>query len=217
MEECIIGSGPSNTLLGKYTFVSCWTKDSKESIALWKLYTDMIGVRIALDSDMFVTYDVKTINRSFFNQREKYFDDYKISAYTNNVNPIDIQYTDDIKGKVEKLIQRVGNPGTLIQKDKIGVFKNNQWEFQRESRFIITVDPIDKNAKDQSTTTAMLSNREISDKHLYIDLKEGVFDRMEIMAGPKTDECDHIIIKSLLKTYCKDADISMRNSEIKIR
>ena len=34
---------------GKYVYVSCWTDDSEESIALWNLYTPkMHGVRIGL-------------------------------------------------------------------------------------------------------------------------------------------------------------------------
>ena len=43
--------------LGKYMFVSCWTKSSEENIALWSMYADKgKGIRIELDEDMFREY-----------------------------------------------------------------------------------------------------------------------------------------------------------------
>ena len=56
LEESMYGSGPNDIKLGQYQFVSCWTKDCEENIALWKMYTSNKGVRICLDSDMFKTY-----------------------------------------------------------------------------------------------------------------------------------------------------------------
>ena len=39
---------------GKYCFVSCWTDDEKESIAMWDMYGDRKqGVRISMPQDMF--------------------------------------------------------------------------------------------------------------------------------------------------------------------
>ena len=36
MEEAMYGSGGLNIFLGQYCFVSCWTKDDKENLSLWK-------------------------------------------------------------------------------------------------------------------------------------------------------------------------------------
>lgn len=58
LEESMYGSGPNDIKLGQYQFVSCWTKDSEENLALWKMYTNNKGVRICLDSDMFKTYQI---------------------------------------------------------------------------------------------------------------------------------------------------------------
>ena len=70
-----------NIQLGKYTFVSCWTKQEEENIDLWNRYgKGDKGVRIGMDENMFVTYDVGTVNKSFFNAREYYFENFKISS-----------------------------------------------------------------------------------------------------------------------------------------
>ena len=59
--------------LGHYGFVSCWTEESAESIPLWKLYTNNgIGVRIALEKDMFKDYcypDIVEIGDVRFNAK----------------------------------------------------------------------------------------------------------------------------------------------------
>lgn len=43
---------------GKYCFVSCWTHEVRESIPMWKMYSDsMKGVRIGLPVFPFQQYD----------------------------------------------------------------------------------------------------------------------------------------------------------------
>ena len=72
----------TNIKLGKYTFVSCWTKSEMENIDLWNRYgKGNKGVRISLDEDMFETYDVGTVNRSFYNNREYCFENFVVSSY----------------------------------------------------------------------------------------------------------------------------------------
>ena len=43
--------------LGRFVFVSSWTADTKESIPMWKMYTDLsAGVRIRLRKNPFVRH-----------------------------------------------------------------------------------------------------------------------------------------------------------------
>lgn len=218
MEECGCTSGPTNTKLGKYAFVSCWTKDPIENIALWKMYTDLKGVRIGLDSDMFITYDVGTVHRSYFCERQHIIKDYVISSYLNSVSPIDINYVEDIRECAINLIES-SEKGIWIKTDKIGTFKSKQWEFQKESRFIIIAQPAGydmallpfPNIKD------LLNNKEISDNEFFIPLKPNVFQDAEIILAPKTDHSDMIIVKSLISTYCKNYKGIIKSSNFKIR
>ncbi len=54
VDEYIHGSGPYDTKLGLYTFVSCWTKDREKNPDLWKRYGDGFrGVRIGLEEKLF--------------------------------------------------------------------------------------------------------------------------------------------------------------------
>lgn len=42
---------------GRFCYVSCWTKEEKESIPMWKMYTpDMQGVRIKMNESPFKKY-----------------------------------------------------------------------------------------------------------------------------------------------------------------
>ena len=54
-----------NIKLSQYEFVSCWTKDKEENLALWKMYTNNKGVRICMDDDFLITYDVTPKFKSF--------------------------------------------------------------------------------------------------------------------------------------------------------
>ena len=45
-DESLFGYGDSDMKLNSSSFVSCWTEDKVENIALWKMYTDLKGVRI---------------------------------------------------------------------------------------------------------------------------------------------------------------------------
>lgn len=60
-DESLFGYGDSDMKLNSSSFVSCWTEDKVENIALWKMYTDLKGVRIGLDKDMFVVYKIRQL------------------------------------------------------------------------------------------------------------------------------------------------------------
>ena len=58
LEESLYGSGNMNIKLSQYEFVSCWTKDKEENLALWKMYTNNKGVRICMDDDFLITVHI---------------------------------------------------------------------------------------------------------------------------------------------------------------
>lgn len=96
--------------LGKYIFVSCWTKEDAENVALWGLYTQNKGIRITLDEDMFITYPVNEKCKSFFPYFIEFGSDYFITCANNNTKLIDINYVDDLNLKIKNLGNYIENP-----------------------------------------------------------------------------------------------------------
>lgn len=143
IEESIYGSGPTETKLAQYTFVSCWTKNAEENISLWNMYTKFKGVRIGLDEMPFVTYKINEQYHSFFNSWFGFEDDFIYSCINNEAKLYDIHYVDNIEEKVRELVQTDGAHSIQIQTPDIGIYKRKEWSVQQESRFRIQVMPID--------------------------------------------------------------------------
>lgn len=165
LEEGQISS--NGVKLGNYGFVSCWTEERNESIPLWKLYTNNgIGVRIALEQDMFKDYlysgtveigdikfdsDFSGYNRTktpiedLFNPNYIVFtilsDQYDHPSFYKT-----IEYVDDIDEKTkdsvrlspkdDKNYQRI-----TIRHHDIGLYKKKHWEFEKETRFFLFIIP----------------------------------------------------------------------------
>ena len=142
-DEYIHGSGPKDTKLGPYTFVSCWTKDRKENTDLWKRYTQNRGVRIGLPEEMFDTYEIGDGLISFFKNPMHYEYDYLVSPFNNPAKLYDIEYLDEQEDKVKELLIPVGEAGAIIETEKVGIYKKRKWREQKESRFKINVAPFD--------------------------------------------------------------------------
>lgn len=215
MEESIYGSGPFQTKLGQYTFVSCWTKSPKENLALWNMYTRYKGVRIALDEMPFITYKING-NVSLFPNKIRLGEDYFDSVFNNKAELYDVNYIEDPKTEIEKLIIPTDNGGILIPLERIGTFKRKEWSIQQESRFKITFLPADiQGIMKQGVNTpqdflqkafesigqSIAINKPITTPYIDIDLDPTKLADIEILMGPLTDEADRFIVESLLKPF----------------
>ncbi len=207
LEESMYGSGPNNIKLGQYQFVSCWTKDSEENLALWKMYTNNKGIRICLDSDMFITYPVLNSNSmSYFKELIAFGEDYMLTPIMNIAQLYDVQYVPDVKEIIKSLMDEKGN---IITKD-VGLYKNRQWLFQKESRFKIVVSPINRslcNCQENvySLTSTVFPSIEIGKpitrRYMDLPLKAGALDKIEVMMGPETNEADKYIVEKLIYEF----------------
>ena len=152
--------------LGNYGFVSCWTENEEESLPLWKMYTDNgVGVRIALEQDMFRDYvysgivkigDInfnaeasgwtrtKTPIEDMFNPHYMVF-----TLLSSEVNQCSfyrkIEYVEDVGSMlkdcvtIEKVSDRLNRINIRFQ--DIGKYKHNRWAFEQESRFFLFIIP----------------------------------------------------------------------------
>jgi len=220
LEESIYGSGPTQTRLGKYTFVSCWTKSNKENLALWNMYTRYEGVRIGIDEMPFMTYKVNDKIVSLLPNAISIGDDYFMTSFVNKAKLYDIEYVDNPQAEIDKLIMPTNNGGIIVDITGIGTIKRTEWAMQEESRFKITVQPADVSgaAKDvlnnssalpfdflyntfDTIGTSLAINKPISTTYIDLELDPVKLADIEIMMGPLTTDADKYIVESLLTPY----------------
>ncbi len=141
------------TPLSHIFFASCWSAESEESIAMWKLYTkDGIGVRIGLDSATIFDDQIEAL--------VKEPDINKINATLGNKDYFDtliirqnyVEYVSDPMSVIQKGIRPYNDATNSIHIDNtvIGYTKDKSWEFQQEYRFLKMILP-----KDHNTTCLM--------------------------------------------------------------
>lgn len=219
-EESIFGSGDSDVKIGKYIFVSCWTKDPEENPTLWKYIEKKAGkrnaVRIALDEDMFPSYPI------FGSQYITYFPhdfEKESDCYFHNIANLvqfhDVQYVDDNKERIRELIKD-GNDLIELKIQELGLFKNRErWEKQKESRFRLIAFPTTEEFESrnfemgasnvnfainlmQSVVPLLRRNKPISLTYKDIPLKEDVLKSVEVTMGPETTDIDKAKVRRLL-------------------
>ncbi len=220
MEESIYGSGPLQTKLGMYTFVSCWTKNDKENLALWNMYTRYRGVRIGIDEMPFETYKVSDSFISLLPDSISFGTDFFVSSFNNEAKLYDIEYVDNPEAEIEKLIIHARNGGIAVDTNHIGTFKRKEWAMQQESRFKITVFPVDiagaikeiiekpqgqnidfYNYILNSLEPCLSKNIPINTPSIDLELDTDKLANIEIMMGPLTSDADRIIVESLLNPF----------------
>jgi hypothetical protein len=146
--------------------------------------------------------------------------DYMISSFVNEAKLFDMEYVDDPQAEIQKLIQRTGTDGIVVDIPRVGSFKRKEWEIQQESRFKLTVHPVNMTgAVDEllnkespqafnvlmklfeSLGPSIASNRPISTTYIDMDLDPAKLADVEIMLGPLTSDADKIIVEALLKPF----------------
>ena len=152
---------------GRFCYVSCWTKEEKESIPMWKMYTpDMQGVRLKMKEFPFKKYIIYPGQFANTEQIETYINaterDKKGLPYILSTFPqmLEVDYTEreellypkvktENKNYKKEIVfengkrKEVVTTNTTISYDTkyIGVFKRKCWEFQKEWRYKIFLSP----------------------------------------------------------------------------
>lgn len=145
---------------GKYFFVSCWTKSSKEHIPLWNMYTpNMKGVRIGLPDMPFrmsplkapPSWNVKQngVILSPISFDEMFRDTYCILPVflTPEMFAGPVSYVPDMSIAYRDNVKLSFTPGSTQAHLKIGNMpalprtKDDDWAFQKEYRFVLLITP----------------------------------------------------------------------------
>lgn len=220
---------------GRYVFISSWMDQPLESIAMWKLYSNMFsGVRIGMKENPFVKYPVtkQDVEKKypFIEEQgdsvdlvipieECFNDDYFVMNFLYNKCLEKVEYTD----KTELLLPQIFNitqQGIEMKSPQLGKYKNIYWEFQKEERYVLRFLPVSAkkimlgNNAAQTVYNAFLNQKSFID---YYDLKirDDAFASMEITVSPQFTAGNRILLESLIEKF--NPDLKVKDSVLKDR
>ena len=178
-----------------YTFVSCWTKQVKESIPLWKMYVKSpFAIRIAVSPDFLKPVFFKKNFISNHTNRNAY-----VLLVHRGKNGCEffsnVVYEDKPQVKMYKNLR-----GLIDQKyiENYGLTKSSHWSFQEEVRFIVQAVPISQlNPRPDSSLynicqEAIINNVQTDIRFIDINYDRSHLLAADVMLGPSTtsDDCD---------------------------
>jgi hypothetical protein len=207
-------------------FVSCWTKNEEENIALWNMYSEKgNGVRIALEEyglqyiEPIHDYSIKKID-DLSNKKYlvlQYNDGMTTVKYTKNENLL--------RPIVQDNPEKANGDDVYYRLMDIGRFKRKSWSFQEEIRYILHVYP-----KQESNTyeDSEIGNtirfvqedvgcRRIRKKYLDIPILSEPFNSMEVLMGPNQKKGNLEIIHALKMAYNKKLSIFTSTLQGKVK
>lgn len=213
--------------LGSYLFASSWTNRKIENIALWNMYTpSMKGVKIGLPSDMLsLEFDKSDsiVNGKFYGRDANR--GIILFAHKGYL-PRTVKYMS--KKKERRLMvpfeKNVELDKFHVQLETLGLIKDLQWQFQKETRLIFTAFP--KNELSHYGISdhifgdmlfGMMDHVDFDLSCIDLPLKPEALDQIEITLGPHCTDSDQIIVESLVKSLLQSKEVIIKKSSLKIR
>lgn len=190
------------TNIGKTVFVSSWTDDSKESIPMWNMYSDIkSGLRIKAIPNMFEDYKITPANKIVISDYDHWKDD--VVTFPQELKKV--IYSDEIKDLIPQIIDEKRG---VWDQSKLGIYKNTAWAFQSEWRYIIRLWPGNKYDKTGDTPEVIYNNFVLQiDKHIFLNIKAEAFDALEVTLSPKISEGNRKIVELLREKFCPNMKI----------
>lgn len=229
-------------------FISCWTLDAKESIPFWNMYAGTHGVRLEhketlLDLGIYYPID-NNVNKLLYPKLSTQGKEVSEQISINDgfrdwiYHPLSdsdkflfygIEYCDKevVKSRKENIFMDEG-----INLQDIILLKTDYWEFQKEYRMVVQLNPkiLSEDIKDAESYEELNDDEKIkfyfkeimprvANKMEYLDiqLSDDFFNDLEITLGPEANESEEIIVKSLLKEYAPNVKLNQSDLKGKIR
>lgn len=201
---------------GKYVFISSWMDQPLESIAMWKLYSNMYsGVRIGLKENPFVKYTVnkQDVERVYPSAslkgdsmdlivpiEECFNGNYFVMNFLYDMCLEKVEYTDNVE-LLSPQIFNISQQGIEMKSAQLGKYKNTYWEFQNEERYVLRFLPLDvKKITSESNAAQMVYDAFIS---------------MEITLSPQFTMGNRILLEALIDKY--NPNLKVHDSVLKDR
>lgn len=232
--ESLTGEG---TDLGKFIFSSSWS-ELEDNIPQWAMYGDSSkGVCIKMESfpfknnyEQYREYASKSedldsfeeASELYINPPQYMFDQGFIlspSFIEDGQNVLErrrnakVLYTTDETKLLPNIINK-NDEGVQIEFGKLGIYKNDQWSFQKEWRYKTIYTPFDIKKFPQHSDTnfgQQVIDKIFSEEHpvvKYVDynIDEKYFDTTEIICGAMMDEFDF----NDLIIFCKGINTNIK-------
>lgn len=203
-------------LAKQYLFVSCWTEEVMESIPQWSVYSnDMQGVRLGIEIDennprkVFELENNPTTNL-LISKDLGLVDNLPLVASPETPFYRKMKYTDDPTNLKPSILSQE-KYGELIDMSKVALYKSLEWEFQKESRFIIDfsaspINPDLTSIKDFDLQHTM-NTLNLPFDYKDISLADYFFENLEITFGPKCPEVHKDFVEMYLEKLNITADL----------
>ncbi len=211
--------------LSRFVYVSSWTDSDKESVPMWKMYSDMrSGVRIKTRTNMFHIYMITAEeSREIYRKTNGKVD---IPAEARLPSPLkwcdvlernyvtafagvndyvrQVIYTDEIDQLIPALLQKNDDGSISVDFNKLGMHKSTAWEFQHEWRYLFYAFMLKANTNGAyKCTLSDMNNPKIlwGIDNIDIEITDDAFNDMEIVMSPKISESNRTILNLLKKEY----------------
>lgn len=218
MDDLLEGKSLDELDFSNYYYASSWTRDSKESIPMWYMYTDnMRGVRIEADEN-FLVVDEDLRDGYVRNCIPDNVWAFKIAGGQKNDFLVDVDYSD------KKPQFWTGDPRGYISEDyyNIGKVKPLAWDFQKEVRFRLQGISKKRMAKFGDTLFLRYMNAIINSypndvEHIDIQFETSRWKNANFILGPNTTFDELEFVKSIVHKYIKDYEGKIEKSYLQIR
>jgi hypothetical protein len=207
-------------------FASCWTDSEQESIPLWKLYSDLCGVRISLPTLMFqgmhnnhkVTNDDRLYELTVdgpgitVNRAGKEYSGINTSVVCG---PTRMRYVQETQLEKLKILSPYGDFEYDIR--TLGTQKRSDWHFENEVRFRILA-LFGYWTKDSGTiglSAQSLADSPVITQHLDVPLDGRAIQEMEVVLGPCMNDGQRTIVEALCANFAPTAKFA--RSKIAVR
>jgi hypothetical protein len=209
----------------EHIFVSCWTEDKEENIALWNMYAkNMHGIRIGIDPKnikfipkekiMVPLYHI-VANVKPENEKSAFIIWYQNRGIWDN--KIKVKY--DLEKKYDFVIHK-SEIEIHYNFEDLACRKRKEWSFQKEVRFVLFGTSIENKKNEfnhQYIINSIVAKEPFSCNYVDLLLGNTFFNNIEILLGPLTSESDKIICESLLEYYIGENNYKLQKSRLNIR
>lgn len=137
-----------------------------------------------------------------------------------------VQYVENVESMASNALKTVTDKNgipirTAIAFQSLGTYKHKRWEFEEESRFVLNLLPGNPSAyplshmKDglKDMSSAIYNNKDLPMNYYDKDLRDDIFDELEITLNPMVSDSQRIIVKALCDKYAPNA--SIKESDLK--
>lgn len=213
-------------------YCSSWSANPVDTIPMWKMYTDLKGVRLQVNADnIFASNGPSTIMN--FGSQDSPVTILRDPISVNNVNgqkiplpiarvfgPEEVKYLDDAEARKVKTTQSItdctsGKPvvRNMIKLDGVGLNKDVCWEYEKEWRFRLTA--IEATVPCNMDLKQMVNYLTLEDDYIDVPVSDSFFENVEILMGPMCNEGQRVLLESLLNSYGIKSNISRSKIQIK--